>query len=170
MPVEVAGSVSKPPKYTLLQAADHYLKTVENPVSKKEYLSLAYELMKHLSGLLLKGAFVSLPCRLGEVSVKGRKVIAKVENGQIKGLAPDWKATKKLWATNEKARAERKLVYHFNEPTAGIRYRLFWSKKTALVENKTLYALQMTRTNKRAVSQRIQEGTEYFVEQPKHFV
>ena len=101
--------------------------------------------------------------QLGKLSIYGKKVKVKVEDGQIKGLAPDWVKTKELWESDKEAKKNKQLVYHFNEETNGIRYKFSWSKNRVLVSNKTLYNLRMTRTNKRELSKLVKEGKEYLI-------
>ena len=67
----------------------------------------------------------------------------------------------------KKAKAEKVIVYHFNEHTAGIRYRLSWSKKHVYVRNKDFFTFVLSRYNKRKFNSLLLEGKEYFVEQPK---
>ena len=86
-----------------------------------------------------------------------------IEDGEIKGLAPDWVKTKQLWDSDTEAKENKQLVYHFNEETNGIRYKFSWSKNRVLVSNKTLYNLRMTRSNKRELSKLVREGKEYLI-------
>ena len=101
--------------------------------------------------------------RLGKLSIFGKKVKVRIEDGEIKGLAPDWVKTKELWESDSTAKERKQLVYHFNEDTNGIRYKFSWSKNRVLVSNKTLYTLRMTRTNKRELSKLVREGKEYLI-------
>jgi hypothetical protein len=119
--------------------------------------------MKFLSNKLLSKGEVMIPERLGNIQVVGRKAKVHIEDGKIKGLAPDWVNTKKLWESDPQAREEKRLVYHFNEDTGGVRYKFFWSKSRVLIANKTLYNLRMTRTNKRALSKEVKRGKEYYI-------
>jgi len=119
--------------------------------------------MKFLSAKLFLKGEILLPERMGKLKIIGKKVKVTLEDGKIKGLAPDWAGTKKLWDKNSEAKQNKQLVYHFNEDTNGIRYRFFWSKSRVLVSNKTLYSLFMTRTNKRFLSSLVKNGQEYSI-------
>lgn len=135
-----------------------------NPVSVKEFLDICYKFNTFVVGKILDGHTVTLPERLGRISVVGKKVNPTIgENGEIKGLAPDWVETKKLWERDPQAKENKQLVYHFNEHTNSVRYKFIWSKSRVLVQNKTVYSLKMTRTNKRELSSRIKEGKEYYI-------
>lgn len=140
----------------------HYKNNAENPMDIKTYLRLAADYNKFLMKKVLEGKEVTLPSRMGTLLVQGKTQKVRLdEDGNILGLAPDWVKTKKLWEENEKARKEKKLLYHLNSHTGNVRYKYFWSKKNVLVENKTLYSLRLTRANKRAVNAKIMEGVNY---------
>ena len=139
-----------------------YKKLIANPVSIKLYLQLSAEYNKFLLSKVMEGKEVTLPSRMGTLSIVGREQQLKFdEEGKVKGLAPDWVKTKILWEENEKAKEEKKLVYHMNFHTDNFRYKFLWCKKNVIVENKTLYSLRLTRTNKRAVHENIMKGTQY---------
>lgn len=134
-----------------------------NPINISQYVQIINHFMKFLSSKLLSTGEINIPERLGKLSIFGKKVNIRIENGEIKGLAPDWVKTKELWDSDEEAKNNKQLVYHFNEETNGIRYKFFWSKNRVLVSNKTLYNLRMTRSNKRELSRLVREGKEYLI-------
>ena len=138
-----------------------YLTTTENPVNIKTYVLINSLYNKFLTSKVLEGHEVTLPARLGTLCILGSKSVLKIEEGKVKGLAPDWVSTKKLWDTNPQAKLAKKLLYHTNTHTDGVRYKWHWSKNNVLVENKSLYALRLTRENKRAVHSTILEGKQY---------
>jgi hypothetical protein len=135
----------------------------DNPINITQYVQIINQFMKFLINKLFEKGQVTLPEKLGTLQIIGKKVKVKIEDGQIKGLAPDWVKTKELWESDEEAKNNKQLVYHFNEQTNGIRYRFFWSKNRVLVSNKTLYNIKMTRTNKRTLSQLVKNGKEYII-------
>ena len=134
-----------------------------NPINISQYVQIINQFMKFLILKLLSTGEIILPERLGRLSIFGKKVNVRIEDGEIKGLAPDWVKTKQLWDSDEEAKNNKQLVYHFNEETNGIRYKFFWSKNRVLVSNKTLYNLRMTRSNKRELSRLVREGKEYLI-------
>lgn len=140
-----------------------YKNISENPVDIKKFIRIANSFMKFLSKKLFDRGTIIFPEKLGKLNIVGKKVKVRVENGEIKGLAPDWVNTKKLWKKDSEAKEKKQLVYHFNEETNGIRYKFFWSKNRVLVSNKTLYNLKMTRSNKRELSKLVREGKEYLI-------
>tara|TARA_R110000850_G_scaffold217078_4_gene342540 strand:+ start:85 stop:543 length:459 start_codon:yes stop_codon:yes gene_type:complete len=139
-----------------------YKESVDNPIDIKIYLLLSADYNKFLIKKVLEGKEVTLPSRMGTLSILGKEQKIRFdEEGKITGLAPDWVNTKKLWETNSIAKEKKQLVYHTNSHTDNVRYKFLWSKKNVLVENKTLYSLRLTRTNKRAVHQKILDGAQY---------
>jgi len=151
-------------KYGIRDAYGDYRFKVDNPVSLDMYIEIASGFFKFLVQSMLDGLHVKLPSKMGDIFVVGKKTKMKIgEDGEIKGFAPDWKETKKLWERCEECRLRKQFVYHLNEATNGVRYRLHWSKKVAMAENKSLYSLQFTRSNRRTASANIQGGKEYIV-------
>lgn len=140
---------------------NHYCSLVKEPVSKPVYSKICREYLKFLSTRLLLDGEVKLPERMGTLQIQGKRPKVKVEDGKIKGLSPDWRSTLDLWESDPQAKEEKKLIYHFNEDTDGVRYKYHWSKKNVLVQNKYLYSLKMCRTNKRALASQIKQGKEY---------
>ena len=140
-----------------------YKNMSDNPINISEYVQIINQFMKFLILKLLSTGEIILPERLGRLSIFGKKVNVRIEDGEIKGLAPDWVKTKQLWDSDAEAKKNKQLVYHFNEETNGIRYKFSWSKNRVLVSNKTLYNLRMTRSNKRELSKLVREGKEYLI-------
>lgn len=138
-----------------------YKNTTEEPVSENDYIKLNYLYNKFLIAKVLQGHEVTLPSRLGTLSVIGRKQRVRIEDGEIVGLAPDWVKTKILWDSDPEAKKSKQLLYHTNPHSDGVRYKYTWSKKNVLVENKTLYSLRLTRCNKRALSSLIKQGVPF---------
>ena len=134
-----------------------------NPINISQYVQIINHFMKFLSSKLLSIGEITIPERLGKLSIFGKKVNVRIEDGEIKGLAPDWVKTKQLWESDEEAKNNKQLVYHFNEETNGIRYKFSWSKNRVLVSNKTLYNLRMTRSNKRELSRLVKNNKEYLI-------
>ena len=140
-----------------------YKNMSDNPINISEYVQIINQFMKFLILKLLSTGEIILPERLGRLSIFGKKVNVRIEDGEIKGLAPDWVKTKQLWDSDEEAKSNKQLVYHFNEETNGIRYKFSWSKNRVLVSNKTLYNLRMTRSNKRELSRLVKNNKEYLI-------
>lgn len=129
--------------------------------NKKEFLRISYMFLKFIIDKVLEGEEVTL-LRLGTLKVTGRKQEIKYdEDGNVKGLAPNWAKTKKLWSINEEAKNKKKVIYNTNEHSDGIRYKYTWVKKKLILKFKTLYALQLSRENKRKLYRIINSGKDY---------
>lgn len=144
--------------YSLSESYSYYTKAYPESLTYKEYSVIVQKFLVFCFEKLLLTGKITLPERLGSIEIIGREVSPKIEGGVIKGLAPDWVQTRQLWNTNERAKEEKKILYHFNEDQSGLRYRFKWCKERVLLPNKTLYYLQFTRKNKRALSKVIKEG------------
>lgn len=141
-----------------------YVQTTEEPVPVSDYIKINELYNKFLIGKALESFEVTLPSKLGTLCIVGRKPRLRFdENGKPLGLAPDWVKTKQLWESNPEAKERKQLLYHTNAETEGVRYKWVWSKKNILIENKTLYALRLTRTNKRTVHRMIKEGKQFII-------
>jgi hypothetical protein len=138
----------------------YYLSQVsEEKVDIKTYLKVTHLFMKYIIKKVIEGNRVCLPQNLGSILIVGKKIKVNFDKeGKITGLSPDWKRTNELWERDEKSRKEKKIVYHLNEHSDGIRYRFVWRKRGAFFKNGEFYSLLMTRHNKRAVSKFIKDG------------
>jgi len=141
----------------------HYKANTSTPVEITTYLSMCADFNKFLIDKVIEGEEITLPSRFGTLAIVGKEQKVRFdEQGNVVGLPPNWRKTKELWNSNPQAKQEKRIVYCTNEHTSNIRYKFFWSKKRVIIENKTLYALRITRTNKRRVHKKILEGKEYF--------
>ena len=140
-----------------------YKKECENTIDIRQYIDISTRYVKFLMDKVIdEGYEVSLPSRLGSLRIIGIKQQIKFDDeGKIKGLSPNWQKTMQLWNSNPEAKEKKQLVYNTNEHSAGIRYKYIWSKKRALITNKTLYSLRMTRENKRRIYKAVIAGKEY---------
>jgi len=139
-------------------------------VDRKTFCKITNKFNKFIMSLVFEGDEVKLPEKLGTISVKGKKIKTEFDEelGRIVNQAPDYQETKKLWAKCPECEANKQMVYHLNEHSDGNRYKFFWSKERMIVENKMFYTMIFTRTNKRHVSQLIQDGKDYYVEPVKY--
>lgn len=143
-----------------------YKEEVVNPVHVDTYLAVSQGFIKFIVDLLVQGETIKLPERLGLLSYIGRKTRPRLEDGKIKGLAPDWKNTLQLWKEDPKAKEEKKILYLFNERTNGVRYKMVWSKRHVFLSNKDFYTFVLSRDNKRKFYSELLNGKEYYVQPP----
>lgn len=157
-------------KKNLRDSYRFYRETTEDSVADIIlYLKVVLGFIKYMMGKVFDGYDVKLSVgnSLGIIGVRGTKDKPKLDEfGNIVGLATDWKATNELRKIDEKAREEKTRVYHFNEHTAGVRYRLVWFRGGTKVPNSGLYSLEFTKGlngNKRTMSRMVKQGKEYLV-------
>ncbi len=65
---------------------DYYLKQ-GGTLSEKEYKNIAYAYLKFISLRILMGFKILLPGKMGNISITGRKIDLKFENGNYKCIA-----------------------------------------------------------------------------------
>jgi len=142
-----------------------YCKKVEDSVDITTYRNLTELFIQFIINKLAKGDIVRLPEGLGDLHFAGKKIKPKIdENGEIKKLTVDWKATQLNWKTNPPTETNKNYVYHFNEHTCGIRYKFIWSRRPCVVKNKMFYVFIPARAVKRKFAQIvINEETEFIV-------
>lgn len=142
---------------------EHYKSLSDNPVKYKLYIKIIKDFMLFLVLQLLETGKILLPEKLGNIHILGIISKVKVEDGVIKGLAPDWKSTKELWSIDNEAKLAKRIIYHFNEESNGVRYSVKWDRKRVLLSNKFAYDFKLARNAKRALSKMIQNKKEYYI-------
>jgi hypothetical protein len=149
----------------------------DEPKDYKTYMNITGKLLKHLMKRVMEGERVSLG-ELGEVGITCRKVSPTIgDDGKIRGLAPDWKATKQMWKQKAEAmgmtfeeyiakvpKEERELAYCFNEHSNGLIYNIHWFHGETSFKNRTIYNLRFTKDNKIDLNKMIRDGDADFTE------
>jgi hypothetical protein len=92
--------------------------------------------------ILLDTGEHNLPYRLGTIRIQKKKM-----NLTKEAMKVDWKATKELG----------KRVYHMNDHRDNYRYKWYWKKSNAIVQNKSLYSFTASRANKRELARILKE-------------
>lgn len=136
----------------------------------KTYIYIINGFLKFLMEKVFAGRDVRLPADMGTLGIRGTKVRPRIdEDGNIKGLAPNWPKTLQLWESDAVAKAEKRMIYCFNEHSNGLRFRFVWGKANCTFTNKMVYSLLMSRPNKRRVNKMAHQGTAEFLEhKPKY--
>lgn len=162
-------------KYGIRDIYKFYKSYESNPVDYKTFVSIWKDFIDNVTtGIVEHGRDFTMPFRLGCVGVRKQKIRVRVNpDGTIdkRYLRPDWKATKELWKEDEKAREEKKLVFHLNKHFSGYNAKWFWDKSTCSVTNQTAYSLTMTRENKRKLAEAIFNedlNVDYYEQKPKY--
>ena len=149
--------------FNIRTSYDYYEKVVDEPLPEPLYREVAEAYSEFLLDKIIdEGEEVALPGRMGTMCIIGKKQKPKIdEDGNIRGMAPDWKSTKALWERNPEAKAAKKLVYHTNANTSGIRYKLLWSKRKVFIPFKAQMSFRLTKQNKIRLNKAIEGGQEY---------
>lgn len=154
------------PRLTLNDGYKYYKKTNKNPVDKVTYLRIVGGFILYIMKKVFQGYEVDLSGgdSLGKIALRGSKLTPFVnDEGQVRGLAINWKDTLALWKENPDAKENKEYIYHFNEHSNGITYCLQWYKHKASLGNKSYYSLIFSRRNKRTVPKLIKDENEFFV-------
>jgi len=136
-------------------------------VNKTTYLKIISLFFLFIKTTILQGRTIEFK-HLGELSISGLKPKIKFDKDNRPKLPPDWGASRKLWAENPEAKAKKQILFHFNDDTGFVRYKLFWNKLKVPLMNKIYYSLVAARKFKREISSNIKKGTEYNLRQLKY--
>ena len=140
--------------YTLADMYGDYIKEFEESslyyMTYAEYIEITTLFLKHLADeMILRSATVTLPFRLGDMSVVKRKPAYK----SLRNMVIDWVTTKAL----------HRRVYQFNDHSNGFVYKFDWNRGKCTVPYKINYVFSATRANKRLVAKLVKERTnDYF--------
>jgi len=166
-------------------AYGYYLKNYPEKVGQEVYAKIVYGMMKMIVDKMFDEATdIVLPFRLGMFCIRGehiKPIIVKekvkkmvvnengieeeieVEEERIRGIAPDWGATRKLWRENPEEEKKKTRIFCFNEHSNGIKYRILWLKRGSLFKNKGVYGFAVTKDNRTRFAAGVKAGNEYLV-------
>lgn len=150
-----------------------YKKTASKPTDFRTFKRVWDSFITSVvQSIVLEGKDFNMPS-LGTLGIRKQKVQVKMTpDGKIdtRYLAPDWKATKELWARDEEARKKKQRVFHLNKHFNGFKCKWFWDKASCSVPNYGAYSFMMTRANKRLLASVIQNediDVDYHEQRPK---
>jgi hypothetical protein len=163
-----------PVKYGIREAYKFYKANTENPLPYPIFRRIWITFIdKVTKGIVEEGKDFNMPFRLGSTGIRKQKIRVKMNpDGSIdkRYLRPDWNATKELWARDEEAKKDKRLVFHLNKHFGGYNAKWFWDKSTCIVKNQAAYSLTMSRENKRKLSLAIFDEdleVDYYEQKPK---
>jgi len=119
-------------------------------IDYKTYRSICEKFNKKIvEDILINSGEHELPYRLGSIRIQKKKMRLDRESMKV-----DWKATRELG----------KRVYHLNDHRDNYRYKWYWKKTNAIVQNKTVYSFTASRANKRELARLLKEdkSIDYF--------
>ena len=98
---------------------------------------------------------VRFPAGMPSFRVKKYKRKIRVKDGQIvkNGLAVNWKATRELWDSDEKAKEAKKLIYFLNDHTDGYSAMVWMNRVTHSIPKFTPYQFRPTRDVNRQLAE-----------------
>ena len=105
--------------------------------SKKEFTSVMTRFMELLSEHIMEGNTYKLPHKMGSIRIRKFK--------PTKRKSINWQLSKKFG----------KHIYHTNKHSNGLTGEWYWDKKGARLKNQSLYVLEATRGNNRALAKKI---------------
>lgn len=117
---------------------------------------IRYEMMNKAYALILGR-------RLGILQIRKKKSKIRLGNtGEISfrgsGMSVDWKATKRLWEHDPRAKEKKTRIWFDNKHTQGYKMRAFWDKRRSNVKNKSYYKFQPVRHFNRTLSKVIKSN------------
>ena len=130
-------------------------------VSRADYGNIIREFNSHSRDRMsMKGAGFIIPCRLGRIELRKSKTEVKIGNdGEIiNNLPTNWKATRELWAVNDKAKEAKIKIRFTNEHTDGYTFKVSYLRSKAIFKNKSVYKMRFNRDLKRNLSKSIFAG------------
>ena len=138
--------------YGLPQYYKAYKKNSKDPKSSKVYSAVLKDYLNaNRNAVFNFGYIYVLPQRMGRIEIRKNKAEVKIDkNGKIiNKLAPNWQATKRLWAENKEAKKKKIVIKYTNEHTDGYIFRPRYIKNTANYKNKSIYRMQVNREMRR---------------------
>lgn len=148
-----------------------YCKTTGNPLnlSMAELTQINKEFYEaKISELILKGNEFAMPHLLGGLRVARYKMKIKMnKDGKLdkRRLAPNWIATKRLWAeqypgltpSELKLIKGKQIIYHTNRHTDGFTHKWYWDRSTCIAKNSSGYTIEICRAVDRKLAKYLQD-------------
>lgn len=122
-----------------------------NYLTYSEYKTITTEFFKYMADKMVnKSLTVTLPFRLGEISVEKHKPAYK----SLRNMAIDWGLSKE----------HSKQIRQFNAHSNGYIYRFYWDRRKCLTPHHSSYTFKPSRANKREVARLIKnKENDYFL-------
>lgn len=122
------------------------------PVTEHEFYTIIRQVNNMLADNILNGEDVVFPHRMGSLELRKKDAYVGFKNGKlITNLPIDWDRTLKLWSEDEEAYKERILIKMEEKEI----FKVHYSKRHALYENKSFFTMEVNRDIKRGLKSRI---------------
>jgi hypothetical protein len=150
---------------TIIDGYKEYIKAGNTPISSKDFTAIHKEINDSVLKLIRETNFVyTLPQKMGRLRIKKFKPRVKISpEGELnwKQMRVDYKKTWEYWRglfpgmsddqILEQPHEKRPKVYHYNNHSAGYRYKHFWDKSSAYFKGKTAFVFKPVRDVSRAL-------------------
>jgi ferric iron reductase protein FhuF len=148
---------------SIITSYPYYKETCEEkPVTLNVYKDIAAMYSQFLIEMMIEKHTVSLPHRMGKLLVEGKKITPEFdEDGNIKNLSIDFHRTNKLWAEDPEAKKNKVKVYHTNNHSGKIRYKIKWSKRNMVGSYKWLFAFKLAKHPRKRFVSLFKAGVEF---------
>jgi hypothetical protein len=142
-----------------------YKSSINNPVSQSVVKAVYKDVFPELIKLIVLENFeFRMPGKLGHLRVRKKRIEAKIDNNgdlDTRALSINWKKTKQLWEKKYEGLKEEELlaipdkpvIRELNEHTDGYRFMWHWDKRATSIPSQNAYYIQLTRANKKILSQ-----------------
>lgn len=108
-----------------------------------------------VSDEVANGHLIKLPLMMGQLELRHVDTYVKFVDGKLKTNRPiDWKATLKLWYSDEQCKEQKILIRQENTKI----FQFFYNKGKARYANQIFYQFIPNRTLKQKIKNNIQEG------------
>ena len=122
------------------------------PVTEHEFYTIIRQVNNMLAENILNGEDVVFPHRMGRLELRKKEAYIGFKDGKlVTNLPIDWDKTLELWANDEEAYKERLLIKMEEKDI----FKVHYSKKNALYENKSFYSFVINRDIKRGLKPKI---------------
>jgi len=131
----------------------------DNKLPYKKYSNIITDFNEGIiESMIETGLWFYMPTLGFELIIRKDKRKPKIVNGKLINNVPvDWYRTKQLWADDEQAKEQKKLVRFNNSHTAGYVFRIYCKKFKSHIKNKELYKFKPSRKFQRLLSTRIKD-------------
>lgn len=174
--VYIGRGINKiPVDYGIKDFYKYYNDNAKNPLEFRKFKEIWLDIAKVIIRLIVyRNLDFMIPARMGTLCV--RKILTKPivrEDGTVdkSKLSINYKASWEKWfreypglTKEDIAKLEdKKPIYYLNEHSDGYKVKYKWDKYTCTVKNQSIYNLQITRGNKKELSEAFKNfKTDYY--------
>ena len=122
------------------------------PVTEHEFYTIIRQVNNMLAENILNGEDIVFPHRMGRLELRKKEAYIGFKDGKlVTNLPIDWDKTLELWSNDEESYKDRILIKMEEKDI----FKVHYSKKNALYENKSFFFMEVNRDIKRGLKSRI---------------